>query len=95
MPAYYISNNLRDFSEAMIKLLNLQSPAVGKGMAKLFLLILEIKVEADSGLPLQDIKFSLLPDILQEVHIIIFNKSRIKTTSQRNLWKGSKINSAE
>ena len=79
MPAYYISNNLRDFSEAMIKLLNLQSPAVGKRMAKLFLLILEIKMEADSGLPLQDIKFSLLSDILQEDHSIIFVKSRIKT----------------
>lgn len=48
--------------------LYLQSPAIGKNIAKLFSWIFEIKVEADSGLALNYVKSSLLPDILKEVH---------------------------
>lgn len=51
--------------------MNLQSPAVGKGVAKLFILLLEIEMEADSCFPLDDIKFCLLPYILKEGHRIV------------------------
>lgn len=65
---------------------NLQPPAVWKCMAKFSLFLLHMKMEANPCLPLNNIKFSLLPYILQIWLQTLHHKIHTGEYSQLQHW---------